>query len=175
MKKIEHRRHSIRNQSNVHLNQAGVTLARKVGESMGNFDFIVSSGHERAYETAIAMGFAVDDIREELMTFGDEIMDEVENWTMTFSKIKEYYDQKGALYRYCLTQQKLYEKLLENIDEGESLLLITHGGVIDYPLVYLFPNADHQSWEDHFSYCEGYEMRFENGIFTNMKIKRVII
>lgn len=175
MKRIEHRRHSIRSRTSVHLNQEGVNLARKVGEGMSNFDFVVSSAHERAYETAIAMGYAVDNILKELMTFGDEVMDEIEKWTMSFSQIKEYYDQKGALYRFCISQQKLYEKLLENINKGESLLIISHGGVIDYPLVHLFPDVDHLTWEDNFSYCEGYEMQFENGSFTNLKIKRRIV
>src|SRR5438128_2180829 len=57
---IEHRRHSWRSPTGKHLTQQGVELARRVGETMGNFDIVITSDLPRAYETAIAMGYAVD-------------------------------------------------------------------------------------------------------------------
>ena len=56
MRYLEHRRHSMRVQPGQHLNQAGVALARRVGETMGPFALVVTSTLPRAYETAIAMG-----------------------------------------------------------------------------------------------------------------------
>lgn len=44
-----------------HLSQAGVEVARCVGASMGPFDCVVTSRITRTLETAIAMGFAVDE------------------------------------------------------------------------------------------------------------------
>ncbi len=105
MKIIEHRRHSIRSSDTVHLNQKGVELARLVGNEMGTFDRVITSGHERAFETAIAMGYAVDDQFTDVMTFGQEVMNEVENWSMNFDEIKRYYSNKGPLYYYCLEHQ----------------------------------------------------------------------
>ena len=61
MKTIEIRRHSIRSNPGVHLNQQGVTLARLVGQNLGPFDRVVTSTLPRAFETALAMGFAVDE------------------------------------------------------------------------------------------------------------------
>ncbi len=58
---IEHRRHTLRVKPGQHLSQAGVDLARAVGEGMGPFDLVVTSALPRAYETAIAMGFAKDE------------------------------------------------------------------------------------------------------------------
>ena len=40
---IEHRRHTLRVKPGQHLSQAGVDLARAVGEGMGPFDLVVTS------------------------------------------------------------------------------------------------------------------------------------
>ena len=60
MKISDHRRHSMRNIPDQHLNQEGVTLAREVGERSGSFQRVITSTIPRAFETAIAMGYAVD-------------------------------------------------------------------------------------------------------------------
>jgi hypothetical protein len=66
---LEVRRHSLTRKGTArghgsHLSAEGVALARKVGESMGPFAYVVTSVSPRAIETAIAMGFAVDDTIE---------------------------------------------------------------------------------------------------------------
>ncbi|MHA2032882.1 MAG: histidine phosphatase family protein [Candidatus Kariarchaeaceae archaeon] len=173
MKTIEHRRHSIRNQEGPHLNQSGVDLARKVGNKMDdNYQLVITSGKERAFETAVAMGYAVDKQIDELNTFGDEVMNEIENWNMPFSEIKMYYDKQGPLYNYCHDHEKLLLKILEKIDEGRSILIISHGGVTDYPLVHLFPNSDVSLWGNNFSYCEGYKLYYEDNKFNRFDLLR---
>jgi Histidine phosphatase superfamily (branch 1) len=47
-----------------HLSAEGVALARLVGESLGPFAAVVTSASPRAIETALAIGFAVDDAVE---------------------------------------------------------------------------------------------------------------
>ena len=69
MRWLEVRRHSLTRKGTArghgsHLSAEGVALARKVGESMGPFAYVVTSVSPRAIETAIAMGFAVDDTIE---------------------------------------------------------------------------------------------------------------
>jgi broad specificity phosphatase PhoE len=64
MRRIEVRRHSITEKSRgsgSHLSQEGVALARRVGSSLGSFASVVTSASPRAIETALAMGYAVDD------------------------------------------------------------------------------------------------------------------
>ena len=73
MKTIEIRRHSIRTIPGDHLNQTGVSLARMVGENLGPFDRVITSTLPRAFETAIAMGFAVDEQNELMSTYGSEV------------------------------------------------------------------------------------------------------
>ncbi len=60
MRVLEVRRHSLV-KDHVHLSQAGVDLARRVGAGTGPFDRVVTSQITRTLETAVAMGFAVDE------------------------------------------------------------------------------------------------------------------
>lgn len=63
---LEVRRHSIRKTTGgSQLSQEGVELARRLGQDMGPFAVVATSVVPRARETAIAMGFAVD---QELIT-----------------------------------------------------------------------------------------------------------
>ena len=79
---IEHRRHSWREPPGQHLTQKGVELARRVGETMGRFDLVVTSDLPRAFETAIAMGYAVDREEPLLGRFGDDLAEEGVRWEL---------------------------------------------------------------------------------------------
>ena len=70
MTTLEIRRHSLRkNTGGSQLSQEGVDLARKLGESMGPFAVVATSVVPRARETALAMGFAVD---QEVVTLSSD-------------------------------------------------------------------------------------------------------
>ena len=60
-----------------HLSQAGVDLARRVGDGMGRFGRVVTSRVPRADETAIAMAYAVDEQLEALSATPDGLGAEV--------------------------------------------------------------------------------------------------
>ncbi len=75
MKYLEVRRHSKRNPPRPHLIQEGVSLARKLGNTLGHFDRVITSTLPRALETAIAMGYAVDMEFEQLAPYGGDVFD----------------------------------------------------------------------------------------------------
>ena len=73
MRYLEVRRHSKRSRPNQHLTQWGVALARGLGSQIGPFDRVVTSPLPRCVETAVAMGFAVDETIGQLA--GDDRLD----------------------------------------------------------------------------------------------------
>ena len=77
MKYIQLRRHSHRNKPSQHLSQQGVELARRIGQTIGPFDLVVTSKVQRAVETAVAMGFAVDETNDEFSFFPEDIEKEI--------------------------------------------------------------------------------------------------
>ena len=171
MKILEIRRHSIRSPLGDHLNQAGVTLARLVGQNIGPFDRVVTSKQQRAFETAIAMGFAVDEQNELLNTFGSAVSNEAP-WPQPFYNYSEIIKQEGAAARHAHKLAKYYAGVLEFISEGCSLLVISHGGVVELSVVGCLPEADFSAWGDSADYCEGARLYWDDK-FIRAEVLRV--
>jgi broad specificity phosphatase PhoE len=171
MKTLEIRRHSIRSPLGDHLNQTGVTLARLVGQNMGPFDRVVTSTHPRAFETAVAMGFAVDEQNELMNTYGGAVSNEVP-WPQPFYNYSEIIKQKGAAARYANKLAKYYAGVMEFISEGRSALVINHGGVVELSVVGCLPEVDFSALGDSADYCEGARLYWDDQ-FIRAEVLRV--
>lgn len=174
MKIIEHRRHSMRDVGGKHLNQEGLNLARKVGMSFIEESFVkvVTSDKERAKQTAVAMGFAITELNEILSTIDEGVEKEISWDQMNFVNIKQVLEKKGALFDYTEKQKKYFLQLMNGIEDGEKILMVSHGGVLEFGLVAIFPDEDHISWGDNFDYCEGYRLFFEDNNFVKYELLR---
>lgn len=172
MKTIEIRRHSIRSNPGVHLNQQGVTLARLVGENLGPFDRVITSTLPRAFETAIAMGFAVDEQNELMSSYGDGVEREA-RWPRSLAGYAEAVREGRAAAKYARQLADVYAKLAGFLAQGRSALVVNHGGVAELGAVACLPLADHATWGSHFEYCEGIRLFWEDGKFVNGEVLRV--
>lgn len=155
-----------------HLNQAGVSLARMVGENIGPFDRVATSSLPRAFETAIAMGFAVDEQNPLLSTYGPQVGAEAP-WPMPFYHFSEVIKRKGPAQQYALQLKKYYEQLVEQIAEGRSALVINHGGVLELGVTCCLPDTDFMPWGDEVDYCEGARLYWEDDEFIRGEVLRV--
>ena len=174
MKTIEIRRHSIRSKPGEHLSQQGVTLARLVGQNLGPFDRVVTSTLPRAFETAIAMGFAVDEQNELMSSYGSAVEREAP-WPLSLAGYAEAVGKGGAAAKYSNQLARFYVELTEYLAEGRSALVINHGGVLELGVVACLPNADHAAWGSHFEPCEGVRLFHDNGKFVNAEVLRIAI
>ena len=172
MKTIEIRRHSIRTIPGDHLNQTGVSLARMVGENLGPFDRVMTSTLPRAFETAIAMGFAVDEQIELMGAYGSDVGREAP-WPLSCAGYAEAVSKGGAAARYANQLADVYTKLANYLADGRAALVINHGGILEMGAVACLPDADHFKWGSHFDYCEGIRLLWEDGKFVDSEILRV--
>ena len=172
MKTIEIRRHSMRSKPGEHLNQPGVTLARLVGENLGPFDRVVTSTVPRAIETAIAMGFGVDEFHELMSSYGEDVESEAP-WPLSLAGYAEAIRKAGAAARYANQLVAVYTKLANYLGDGRAALVVNHGGVAEMGAVACLPEADHFAWGSHFEYCEGIRLFWEGGRFVDGEILRV--
>lgn len=172
MKTIEIRRHSIRTKPGDHLSQPGVTLARRVGQNLGPFDRVVTSTLPRAFETAIAMGFAVDEQNELMSSYGASVEWEV-SWPSTLRQYAKAVRKDGAAARYAYLLLDVYQRIADYLDEGRAALVVNHGGVLELGAVAALPKADHEAWGAHFDYCEGIRLFWNDGKFMDAEILRV--
>ena len=172
MKTIEIRRHSMRSKPGDHLNQPGVTLARLVGQNLGPFDRVVTSTLPRAIETAIAMGFAVDEFNETMSSYGSDVEREAP-WPLSPAGYAEVVRNGGAAARYANQLVVVYTKLANYLADGRAALVVNHGGILEMGAVACLPNADHFAWGSHFDYCEGIRLFWDVDKFIDGEILRV--
>ena len=172
MKTIEIRRHSIRSKPGDHLNQPGVTLARLVGQNLGPFDRVVTSTLPRAIETAIAMGFAVDELNETMSSYGNDVEREAP-WPLTIAEYARAVRKGKSAGEYAQRLFEYYTKLANYLMDGRAALVVNHGGVLEMGAVACLPDADHVAWGPHFDYCEGIRLFWDNGKFVDGEILRV--
>ena len=172
MKTIEIRRHSIRSKPGEHLNQSGVSLARLVGQNLGPFDRVITSTMPRAFETAIAMGFAVDDQNALMSSYGDDVEREAP-WPLSIAEYARVIRKGKAAAEYAQRLVDVYTKLANYLMDGRAALVVNHGGVLELGAVACLPDADHFSWGSHFDYCEGIRLFWNNGKFVEGEILRV--
>jgi hypothetical protein len=118
------------------------------------------------------MGYAIDEMRPELIVFGDDVNEELMEAT-SFSDLKSKYDQKQAVKEYAHFQLNFIYQMLNKIQDEQSLLLVSHGLIIDLPLVVMFPDENHGDWGEIFSYCEGYRVKYDGKQFFDLELLRV--
>ncbi len=180
MRYLEVRRHSLRKDGGgSQLSQAGVDLARRVGASIGPFHRVATSVSPRARETAIAMGFAVD---QELVTLVDEDAPAAEFEAARWSEAAEPFVALAgivraggptlALGRAIVT---LWRDLVIALPDGGSALVIGHSGQLEVALATCFLEADHAAWGAPFAPLEGARLGYEGDPprFTDVAILRV--
>jgi broad specificity phosphatase PhoE len=182
MRTIEIRRHAYTKKGEQrgkgsHLSAEGVALARRIGARIGPFDWVLTSQVPRTLETALAMGFAVD---EQLETLGDlplEVWEEIghhERWTWTdaFVHFARFVAQGGPAARMGQRQQQTWVQALAAVPEGGSVLIISHGRIIETGLVTCVPDGDFAAWGAPFQHGEGVQMTYGEGHFSNVQFRR---
>lgn len=186
---LEVRRHSWRQQGGgSQLSQYGVEQARLLGEGSGPYAQVVSSVLPRARETAIAMGFAVDQFvvtqlaDEELYAGEDAAGRDGRRWDQAerplqalAQRVAEQRAGQGPLYRLATLMCGLWRDLMTPYGNGaERVLLISHSGDLEFGLVGALPEADHGMWGGTFAPLEGALLEFsgEPARFTSATILR---
>jgi broad specificity phosphatase PhoE len=185
MRTIEIRRHCYTKKDEArgrgsHLSKEGVAQARRIGEQIGPFDLVLTSYIPRTLETAIAMGFAVDD---QLAVLGDipaDVWDEIghqERWTWEspFAMFARFVAQGGPTALMGGRQRKAWVDALESVPSGGSVLVVSHGRVIEAGIVTCLPELpeeDYAAWGTPFHHGEGVTMSYAEGQFTAVEFRR---
>ena len=173
MRTLEVRRHSIREKPSPHLSQEGVALARRVGEEMGPFDLVLTSRLPRAFETAIAMGFAVDRQVKKLGTghlpkVGGEV-----DFARGFSGWAEAVRRGGKAAKHARRQAKLWRRIARELPDDGRALLIGHEGIMEGGVLGCLPDLDVSGWGPNCRYCEGVRLFFDGERFVEVELLRV--
>lgn len=169
---IETRRHSMRIKPGQNLSRAGVELARRVGAGIGPFDRVITSTIPRAYETAIAMGFAVDEQLESLTQLGEGLEAEV-NWDAGFQAYASAWRRGGAAAAAIQKHGAFLIEVAAALPPGGKALIISHGGIVEAGVVGAMPEWDYSGWGRPCSWCEGARLFFDGSRCVEAQVLRV--
>ncbi len=184
MRTIEIRRHSYTKKGEArgkgsHLSAEGIALARRIGDQIGRpVDFVLTSRSPRTLETAVAMGFAVDDQLDALGDIPPEVVAEIghhERWTWDdpFLVFARFVARGGPTTRMGHRQREAWVSALESVPTSGTVLVISHGRVIEAGLVTCVPGGDFSSWGSPFHHCEGVRLRYEECCFRDVELLRI--
>ena len=145
-----------------HLSTDGVTLARQVGEALEPFYRVYCSPFPRTMETALAMGFAVDDVVDFSCGYvgGEFEHHDQWGWERPYVRFAEMLQGDTRLAGLASADVLLWKKLLLSVPAVQRILIVSHGGSIEPTLVACLPDADHGEWGRPFSHCDGVLLTF---------------
>ncbi len=170
MKYLEHRRHTERTRPLDHINQNGIDLAKKVSPEVTAPKYTLTSTVPRAVETALVLGYEVNRMDDLLFHYKPEIMGELGD--QSFKAIAEAIKSGKYTASYSEDQLDLFKEVLGEVKDGETVLVVSHGSMVEIGLVAMFPEMDHTEWGKPFTYLEGYRVAYENGEFKDPEILR---
>lgn len=158
-----------------HLSGEGAALARSVGAQLGPVSYVATSQSPRAVETAIAMGFAVDDTHDLPAGYvpGEAGHHDQWTWHSPYRSYAELIRAGGTVAAVAGAHKNAWLAAADIVAEGQVALVISHGGAIEPALVACLPTADHASWGAPFAHCDGARLAVDNGVVTAVEFRRV--
>ncbi len=173
MRVLEHRRHSRRDSTDIHLSREGVELARRVALTLGRFDRVVASPKPRAVETVQALGLSLDALLPDLGVMPDDAGLAVDAPSpRSFEDYVRATQRSEATAGYAFRQASRMREELACLPEGGRLLLISHTGVIEFGAASARPQ-DALSWGPPAGYLEGVRLFLDRGEWVRGEVLRV--
>lgn len=161
MRTLVVRRHTMRRQPGQHLSQPGIELARLVGDRSGPFEWVATSPLPRAVETAVAMGFEVNETVQDLARMPSGALD---GWPLPFAAVSELVSAGGEAAKFADQTLGVWREIIAKIPESGKALIVTHGGIVELGAVAAVPGGPHQAWGGPIGYLEGVRLTFEGGL-----------
>ena len=166
---IELRRHAFTKKGDArgrgsHLSQAGVDAARAEGQRLGQVAYVAVSGTPRTMETAIAMGFAVDDevAIANATASGEVAFHEWWDWPDPWQVFRGRIDDRPALASFADEQAAIVRAAVAQVRDGETALLVGHGGWIEPTVIALVARDELQNWGRSFDHLGGMRLRLDD-------------
>ncbi len=179
MRRLEVRRHSLTKKGpgrgrGTHLSADGVRFARAVGGGLGPFALVLASTVPRTAETAVAMGFAVDDTVAMPSAYLPGVVERHAQWGWAepFSVYARLLSQNAEYADLVRAQRERWVRAVESVPDGAAALVVGHGGSIEPALAACLPDADHARWGPAMAHLHGATLTYDGGVFTSVALHR---
>jgi broad specificity phosphatase PhoE len=168
---LEVRRHAKRHAPLANLTNEGIARVKQASACNRSYAHVVTSPIPRAIQTAVAMGHAVD---EEDWTLGSmgALVGESIIFDAGFAAIQHAIrtDRTAGLYAELQALQLRHH--LTQVEPGESVLVVSHGGIAEAGVIGLLPDVDLSGFGPSLDYCEGARLEFVDDRCTRIQVLR---
>lgn len=179
MKTLEVRRHSLtkkgpaREQGSL-LSGDGVRCARAVGETLPVCDYVLTGPDPRHIETAIAMGYAVDEVADWTSGYVTGVVEHHDqwHWDQPFVRYAELLVVSTVLRAVAGEHLGHWRRALEHVPDGGAALVISSGGSIEPVLVAAFKSGNLASWGTALHQLEGATLTLDGPTCIDLEIRR---
>ena len=158
------------------ISRAGVALARRIGAGVGPFALVVASDVPRTAETALAMGFAVDETDPALTAHDLAIHHEVERFgrgkRLPFAAWAELVGRRGAVHAHARVQHARWLALAARLPDDGAALVLSHGGTIEPGVTVCLDRGVWGAWGP-LRPCEGVRLTVRAGVVVAGRVLRV--
>jgi len=137
---------------------------------MPAFERVYTSPSPRAQETALAMGYAIDDTVKAL---GPGFLTKWQPPEAGFAGWKAAMAHSKKVAKCALRQRELWSDLVLSVPDGCRVLLITHAGVPEAGAVACVPDADYSTFGANCGFCEGVRLTHDGRDFLGVEVVRV--
>ncbi len=185
MKTLEVRRHSCTKKGDdrgrgSHLSADGVLLAREVALDLPGFDYVMASTVPRTLETAVAMGYAVDDlvkVPQKLAGQAMVVVGHLERWSWKFPwlRFRELAAGHEVVGSYGEWLRDSWIAALDRVPDDGKALVVTHGRDIELGVLACLPDVpddELRRWGEPVHQCEGVTLAYSGGRFELLRITR---
>jgi len=172
MRIVEHRRHGHRDADGIHLSRDARDLARRLAPTLGRFDRVVASPKPRAVETAEALGGRVDAVLPDLAEMPDDrgLATGVGS-ARSFADYVRWTERSAVAGQYGRHLGELMRSELERLPDGSRLLMVSHGGVVEFSAAAARPH-EAAGWGPPVGYLEGVRLSLEHGRWVRGEVLR---
>ncbi len=168
---LEIRRHAKRNAPLANLTNEGIARAKQASACNRAYAHVVTSPIPRAIQTAVAMGHGVGEEDWTLGSMGALVSESI-IFDASFASIQHAIRSNRAAGLYAELQALQLRHHLTQVEPGESVLVVSHGGIAEAGIIGLLPDVDLSRFGPSLDYCEGARLEFVDDRCTHIQILR---
>jgi broad specificity phosphatase PhoE len=179
VKTLEVRRHSLTKKGPARehgslLSAEGVRRARAVGETMPEFDYVLTGPDRRHIETAVAMGYAVDESIDWASGYVTGVVEHHDQWQwdQPFARYAELLVASAALRAVAEEHLEHWRRALMHVPDGGAALVISSGGSIEPVLVAAAVSSDWAEWGTALHQLDGATLVLDGPNCVDLAIRR---
>jgi len=179
VKTLEVRRHSLTKKGQARergslLSPDGVRRARRVGDSLPDVRYVLTGPDRRHIETAIAMGYAVDETVDWPSGYVAGVVEHHDQWrwNQPFVRYAELLDHSQPFRSVVQTHLDHWLSAVDQVPDESVALVISSGGSIEPVLVASSPTPDFTGWGPALHHLEGATLIFDGSTCVDLAVRR---